>query len=60
MKWEYHIVAISLENITETRETLNGLGCDGWELVAVMTDPELKKYWNYYCFKRSVPDKDAF
>lgn len=47
-KWEYHITAGS-----QTQETLNSLGNEGWELVTVYLSSS--GGYNVFVFKRPKP-----
>lgn len=55
MRWEYDLLAMSLQDHEGARNDLNDFGRDGWELVAILPQSsEALIGWVLAVFKRPV------
>jgi len=56
--WEYRMIADRGRMHRVTADELNALGREGWELIAIVPDPERESVTNFY-FKRKASKPPA-
>jgi hypothetical protein len=60
MKWEYRIEPVSFGDVDMARDSLNAIGRDGWEIVAVVSNATGKDLtWPVIIYKRAMVESPS-
>ena len=60
MTWEYQLKQVTFTDLEDCTASLNRLGRDGWELVAIQANSSgMGGPWPIAIFKRPLADKES-
>ena len=60
MTWEYQLKPITFTDLEDCVASLNRLGKDGWEMIAIQANSSGKdRSWPLAIFKRPLADKNS-